>query len=352
VLICTAPLKMPLAETDAEGHITRYYVWSSHGLLAHLDVTDNGSQITVNAVRYYHADEQGSTLALTDEAGDVTDQFAYTPYGGVTRTGTTDTPFQWLGGIAVQNEGAGLYYMLNRYYSATTKKFISTDPKGIDGGANLYAYGNLNPLAFVDPYGLCAKSYSSYNFSSFNYTAGSYNNIISSVTGANPGYTPPNTSVTYLRAAPAVSYSKPVPTFQSYQNSPQYLQNVNLNFGMSANPITAEVNGKIFGTIGAGALGAVIAPASVSTYGAASTFALDTSIKAYAAGSAAAGAAYQTGANLYFQGAVEFYKASANPTVNLLIEDVSSGTPGLVDGTKSAIDSITEFAEFMKNKQP
>jgi uncharacterized protein RhaS with RHS repeats len=47
--------------------------------------------------------------------------------------------------------------MLNRYYSATTKKFISTDPMGIDGGANLYAYGNLNPLAFVDPYGLEAQ---------------------------------------------------------------------------------------------------------------------------------------------------------------------------------------------------
>jgi RHS repeat-associated protein len=154
VIDYNAPLKMPLAETDAEGRITRYYVWSSHGLLAHLDVTDNGSQITVNAVRYYHADEQGSTLALTDETGDVTDQFAYTPYGGVTRTGTTDTPFQWLGGIAVQSEGAGLYYMLNRYYSATTKKFISTDPMGIDGGVNLYAYAELNPSFYTDSTGL------------------------------------------------------------------------------------------------------------------------------------------------------------------------------------------------------
>ena len=125
---------MPLAETDAEGRITRSYIWSSHGLLAHIDavagVADPGS------IRYYHADEQGSTLALTDGNGTVTDQFAYTPYGGVTRTGTTQTPFQWLGGIAVQNEGNGLYYMLNRYYSAAMKK-----------------------LFFVDPYGLCADSF-------------------------------------------------------------------------------------------------------------------------------------------------------------------------------------------------
>jgi len=64
------------------------------------------------------------------------------------------TPYQWLGSLAVRNEGSGLYYMLNRYYSVDQKRFISTDPLGIDGGVNLYAYGNLNPLAFVDPMGL------------------------------------------------------------------------------------------------------------------------------------------------------------------------------------------------------
>jgi RHS repeat-associated protein len=166
VLDYRSQLKVPLAETDAEGHITRYYIWSSHGLLAHLDVTDNGSQITVNAVRYYHADEQGSILALTDENGTVTDQFAYSPYGQVLgRTGSTDTPYQWLGALAVRNEGDGLYYMLNRYYSADQRRFISTDPLGVDGGLNLYAYGNLNPLFYADPEGLLAKNF--YNNSSY-----------------------------------------------------------------------------------------------------------------------------------------------------------------------------------------
>jgi RHS repeat-associated protein len=153
VIDYNAPLKMPLAETDAEGNITRYYIWSSHGLLAHLDVNPSTGAIT--ATRYYHADEQGSTLALTDENGAVTDQFAYTPYGKCTaRTGTTQTPFQWLGGIAVQHEGDGLYYMLNRYYSADMKRFIQQDPSGIDGGVNLYSYAGLNPNAYSDPFGL------------------------------------------------------------------------------------------------------------------------------------------------------------------------------------------------------
>ncbi len=152
VIDYNAPLKMPLAETDAQGNITRYYIWSSHGLLAHMDV--NPSTGTITQTRYYHSDEQSSTLALTDETGVVTDEFAYTPYGVSTHTGTSDTPYAWLGGIAVRAEGDGLYYMLNRYYSAPMRRFISTDPSGIDGGANLYAYANLAPTHFADPLGL------------------------------------------------------------------------------------------------------------------------------------------------------------------------------------------------------
>ncbi len=152
VIDYNAPLKMPLAETDASGNITRYYIWSSHGLLAHLDVNPSTGAIT--QTRYYHSDEQSSTLALTDENGTVTDQFAYTPYGVATHTGSSDTPYKWLGGIAVRAEGNKLYYMLNRTYSASMRRFISPDPSGIDGGANLYAYAGLNPLFYADPFGL------------------------------------------------------------------------------------------------------------------------------------------------------------------------------------------------------
>jgi RHS repeat-associated protein len=134
--------------------VTRYYIWGPNGLLCQIGADGTTTQ-------YYHADEQGSTLALTDATGTVTDQFAYTPYGECTaRTGTTATPYQWLGGVAVRTEGNGLCYMLNRYYSLSQKRFISADPSGIDGGPNLYAYANLNPLFFTDPFGLCAESFS------------------------------------------------------------------------------------------------------------------------------------------------------------------------------------------------
>jgi len=140
-------LKRPLAETDASGTVTRWYVWAGFRLLAHIEA--NGS------IRCYHQDELGSTLALTDETGTSTDQFAYSPYGQLlNRTGTTTTSFQWLGGYGVTYDSeTDLHLTLHRAYSSSMKRFISADPLGIDGGVNLYAYGDLNPLAFVDPSG-------------------------------------------------------------------------------------------------------------------------------------------------------------------------------------------------------
>ena len=44
--------------------------------------------------------------------------------------------------------------MRARYYDADTGRFISEDPSGFNGGINLYAYCNSNPVNFVDPSGL------------------------------------------------------------------------------------------------------------------------------------------------------------------------------------------------------
>jgi len=148
----SAGLKNVLVEMNGAGTATRYYVWGPAGLICHIEA---GS----NATRYYHQDELGSTLLITDETGTVTDQFAYQPYGElINRTGSTVTPYKWLGGLAVRDEGNSLYYMLNRYYSSDLKRFLTEDPAGIDSWPNLYAYANLNPVFFVDPFGLGAES--------------------------------------------------------------------------------------------------------------------------------------------------------------------------------------------------
>ena len=80
------------------------------------------------------------------------------PYGYAQHqgyTGSSDTPFQWLGGYGVYYDSdTDLHLTLYRAYSSKMKRFISADPLGIDGGVNVYAMANLNPLRFIDPYGL------------------------------------------------------------------------------------------------------------------------------------------------------------------------------------------------------
>ncbi|WP_082116673.1 RHS repeat domain-containing protein [Kiritimatiella glycovorans] len=147
VLDYADPLKRPLAEVDGAGTITQYYIWRPAGLLAHIEA--NG------AVYYYHQNEQGSTLALTDTNAAVVAQYAYSPHGEILqKTGSVETPYTFIGGFGVRAENSDTYYMLNRYYSVSQRRFLSIDPAGIDSFANLYVYGNLNPLFGVDPTGL------------------------------------------------------------------------------------------------------------------------------------------------------------------------------------------------------
>lgn len=153
----TDSLKRPLAETDSDGSVLRYYIWSGSQLLCHIDTPAGGGEPGGSAY-YYHGDGLGSTLAITDDTGSVTDEFAYMPYGYATHvahSNSVDTPFLWMGGYGVYyDEDADLHLTLHRAYSSSLKRFLQSDPLGIDGGANLYAYGNLNPLFFIDPKGL------------------------------------------------------------------------------------------------------------------------------------------------------------------------------------------------------
>jgi len=102
VLNRASALHNVLMEADSSGTPVRFYVWGPNGLLA--QVESDGT------THYFHADEQGSTLALTDGDGNVTDQFGYTPYGEIcNRTGTTHTPYLYIEGV---RKGSGLTVML------------------------------------------------------------------------------------------------------------------------------------------------------------------------------------------------------------------------------------------------
>ncbi len=129
--------------------VTNYYVYGL-GLL--YEVTETA---TNSYARYYHYDYRGSTVALTDHSGSVTDRFEYSAYGMLTyRTGNTDTPFLFNGRFGVQTDPNGLLYMRARYYNPYICRFINPDPIGFAGGLNWYAFADGNPVNYLDPYGL------------------------------------------------------------------------------------------------------------------------------------------------------------------------------------------------------
>lgn len=134
----------------------RFYVWTPNGDLLYMIDAANG-----NGVRFYHFDRTGSTLALTDEAGRVTDAYAYSPEGALlTHTGSSVQPFTYSGrwGVRQEGESGTLYHMRYRYYDATAGRFLSRDPLWPQlrrpVTLNPYQYAANDPVNGIDPLGL------------------------------------------------------------------------------------------------------------------------------------------------------------------------------------------------------
>uniref|UniRef100_UPI002AFE96C6 RHS repeat-associated core domain-containing protein n=1 Tax=Paenibacillus campi TaxID=3106031 RepID=UPI002AFE96C6 len=148
-----AVLSQVLMETDGNGNPTAWYVYGL-GLISRYDAR--------GTMQTYHYDLRGSTIALTDAKGNVTDTYTYDTYGEErSHDGTTNQPFQYDGRDGVQTDPNGLYQMRSRYYNPEIRRFVNRDVVTgtiADGlTMNRYAYVNGNPVSYVDPFGLSAE---------------------------------------------------------------------------------------------------------------------------------------------------------------------------------------------------
>jgi RHS repeat-associated protein len=79
--------------------------------------------------RTYVPDPLGSTVALLDNNQQKTDTFSYWPYGEVKdRTGTTPTPFQYVGTLGYYRDSTGRTYVRARHYQQRYGRWMTVDP--------------------------------------------------------------------------------------------------------------------------------------------------------------------------------------------------------------------------------
>jgi len=106
----------------------------------------------------YHFDFRGSTVALTDDTGNVTERFQYSPYGVLLSGDSSITPFLFNGMYGVMTDSNGLYYMRARFYSPEIRRFVNQDillGDIVEGQTlNRYAFVTGQPVSYIDPFGL------------------------------------------------------------------------------------------------------------------------------------------------------------------------------------------------------
>ncbi|WP_211252060.1 RHS repeat domain-containing protein, partial [Vibrio rhizosphaerae] len=138
-----------LAESGEHHYQTYLYEYGSFKPLAL--VTGEGAD---NATPYfYHLDQIGTPLEITDATGAVAWSVDYHSYGNVAyqRKAEIVSPLRFQG--QYYDAETGLHYNRHRYYSPGTGRFITPDPIGLAGGLNNYQYVK-NPTGWVDPLGL------------------------------------------------------------------------------------------------------------------------------------------------------------------------------------------------------
>jgi RHS repeat-associated protein len=140
-----------IAETDANGTLTQSY--------SYYPGVDQPRSVTVGTQTYLMSTEPDGTVNGLIRKSDktVAAQYAYTPWGELETNvdsigGVRVNSLRWKG--LVYDKETGLYYMRARYYDPTTRRFVSEDPIGLEGGINEYVFGSGDPVNRSDPTGL------------------------------------------------------------------------------------------------------------------------------------------------------------------------------------------------------
>ncbi|MCA3047365.1 MAG: RHS domain-containing protein [Rhodocyclaceae bacterium] len=119
-----------------------------------------GSANSNGITHYVHVDHLGTSQRLTNTQGETTWRAVSEAFGKTfidttlapATTGTTTNNLRFPG--QYEDPETGTHYNYFRDYDPSTGRYVQSDPIGLRGGINTYAYVKANPLSKVDLFGL------------------------------------------------------------------------------------------------------------------------------------------------------------------------------------------------------
>ncbi|MGA3190497.1 MAG: RHS repeat-associated core domain-containing protein [Bryobacteraceae bacterium] len=145
-----------LAAEVCEGGAVRLYLYADEFAitpLLFLDYESIDADPVLGTVYYIYGNHQGTPVLVEDEACRTVWEARLDPYGSaqIDPRSTIQLALRFPGHY--HDPEIGLHYNRYRYYSPELGRYLQSDPLGIRGGSNLYAYAK-NPLKSVDVLGL------------------------------------------------------------------------------------------------------------------------------------------------------------------------------------------------------
>ncbi|RYE13901.1 MAG: hypothetical protein EOP51_29040, partial [Sphingobacteriales bacterium] len=132
-----------IAVTNASGTTQREYIYNGSILVGY---------INAGVLSYVHNDHHKAPQMVTNAAKQVIWAADYQPFGKINAVTNTIEIYSRFPGQVSDSE-TGLYYNWFRFYDPSIGRYLTSDPIGLEGGINTYAYANVNPLRFIDPNG-------------------------------------------------------------------------------------------------------------------------------------------------------------------------------------------------------
>ena len=146
-------LRMLREETPSQSSLYIYEP-GSYAPLARLDQSEGEAE---QKLYYFHTDQIGTPLEMTDVDGQIVWQVTYKAWGEVETLAVNEVEQNLRFQGQYFDDETNLHYNTFRYYDPEVGRFTTQDPIGLVGGENLYRYVP-NPESWIDPLGLaCDK---------------------------------------------------------------------------------------------------------------------------------------------------------------------------------------------------